>query len=508
MNAIETLASKSFLLWLLEHWCISSGESRGEKYSFAEHQFLLEIAKTKAPYAIIQKSAQCGISELMIAQMFYLQDTKPGNTLYVFPADTQMKDFVAGRVRPAIEQSDYLRNQITADYNLQRIKFSDNFIYFRGSQNTRQLRSIDASRLFLDEVDEMPPETVGALARRLGAIDEPLRFRRDYSTPSLPDVGINALYLESDCREWTLKCEHCGRLQSPNWEENVFNFGSELEPDVDTICKRCKRKLNRLAQGKYIAQKKSDIPGFQISKLFSPKASLNQIWRDIHNPILEQVVWNYDLGLPHKPKGASLTTEILNSCRGSHRLMLKSNSSTTMGADVGPNCLYVRISRKDRAGRRLGVYIGTPTWDEIPNLIRKFKVGIAVIDAEYDVTKVEEAAKMFRCIKLAYYTSGLREPFVRQGKKVSINRTAAMTGVLESFHNDTNILPIDINSVPGYYDMMRAPTKATKQDSKGNIVTYFPRTNKADHYFHAEVYDLIAGELGTGLVTTLSRGLF
>src|SRR3990172_13236324 len=135
------------ICWILDHWTISSGEQAGKPYSFKGYEFLFDLLNDEHPNQIVQKSAQCGISEKCIGKLFYLADTKKGNLLYVFPADHQMREFSNGRIKSAIGSNPYLLANIRQNFNASQIQYKTNFIYCRGSQNRRQMISVDASVL-------------------------------------------------------------------------------------------------------------------------------------------------------------------------------------------------------------------------------------------------------------------------------------------------------------------------------------------------------------------------
>jgi len=278
-----------FARWLMDNWLISSGEFVGQQYTFKRHGYLWGIANDDHDHVVVQKSAQCGISELEVAHMLWLVDSQLGNALYIFPAGEQMRDFVDGRVKTAITGNTFLEDRCRGNFSTKQIHWGTQgspeirIIYFRGSNKMSQIISVDASRLKVDEVDQCDAVNLAALEKRLGAATQPIQHW--FSTPTHPEQGINAMYLESDQRKWHIKCEHCGHWQWLDWEESVqFDYTAAAEdPDEiiqneRVVCRKCEKDIDRLSPGEWVAQfPKRDIHGYHISKLFSPMANLKKL---------------------------------------------------------------------------------------------------------------------------------------------------------------------------------------------------------------------------------------
>lgn len=505
----NNLDRKFFLIWILENWKISSGESAGNRYSFEKHHYLTAIATDTHYKKIVRKSAQCGISELEVAEMIFLEDTRRGNALYVFPAQPQMSDFVNGRVKPAIENNPYLRQKVGSVYNTGHIQFNRNNMYFRGAMRRSQMISVDASFLFLDELDEIvsssgDQDPIDIFEKRLGAATE--KYIRAFSTPTFPEYGIDSEYQNSDMRSYFIKCDGCGHRQSLSWDDNVIV--SDGEPKV--VCSVCHNDIDRLKKGEWVAANPGrEAHGYHISKLYSPFSNINELYKNSLNPLKEQEFYNSDLGLPYQPKGYTLSDEILDSIRQNYLMSDTSNRSTTMGVDVG-RVLHVRISEKISDFKRKLIWAGETSWDGLESIMDRYSVRMCVIDNNPESTKAKEFQDKFRGrVVRAFYPNNMKDLFVQPNREtVNINRTEAMTRVAEGFLNGNNILPMNIRDVNGYYGMIKAPIKAQKFDSQGNLITFYPKTGKADHFYHAEVYDLIAAELLPKSVIFIPKGLF
>src|SRR3990170_818562 len=354
------------LRWVLDHWTISSGEQAGKLYSFKGYEFLFDLLNDEHPNQVVQKSAQCGISEKCVAKVFYLVDTRRGNVLYVFPADHQMREFSNGRIKNSVTSNPYLLANIRQHLTSSQIQYKTNFIYCRGSQNRRQMISVDASALFIDEIDECEPANVVTVEKRLGASKYPIIEK--VSTPTFPNRGINHYYNnESDKRSWHIKCDSCSEWQIPNFFLNVMipdslggwkvpAYEDAINPaELDFRCSKCNARLDRHKPGEWVAElpsKSEECHGYHISKLFASKVSLSELWRNFKNLQNEAEFWNSDLGLPYSGAAEKINIENLDKARGRlepYRMSSGSTEPTTMGVDVGKLLHYV-IGRKRMDG--------------------------------------------------------------------------------------------------------------------------------------------------------------
>lgn len=533
----QELINESFILFLLERWLISSGESRGERYSFKERPYLFQIAQDDFWFQVILKSAQCGVTELQIARAIHRLQGKRGNILYAFPALSQLRQMVGARVRPAIESNPDLYSLVSGALNLEQIQIGKNTLYFRGVQNRRQMITVDVSELYIDELDtavlEATKNNFGnvlyTLEKRLGAASKPRKFY--FSTPSFSGMGIHAEYAGddtnpgSDQREWFVKCRFCSKEQFLDWDENVRDFNEDKQglsayvPDTHRVCSACREpfSIEDIIHGKYIPLKPhlSDVcHGYHISKLINASPNLNQMKLDSLNPMKEQEFRCSDLGIPFEPKGSKITDDVLELARNSskHVLQMKSSDPTYLGADVG-RVIHCKIGVPTSDSKIKVLWAGeVPGWNELDALMRRFNVRFGIVDAQPGGLEQKEfcLAHPGRMM-MAYYPSYLekeKEVFKdRDDLIIHVNRTLVMSMVIQAFFNNQVILPVDIRSVRDYYKMMKSPVKATQEDGNGNMRTFFPPTKIADHYFHAMVYLMAAIEKRPKDVLFLPRGL-
>lgn len=473
----------------------------------------------------------------MVARAIHRLLARKGNILYAFPALTQLRQLVGARVRPAIESNQYLYQLVSGALNLEQIQIGKNTLYFRGVQNRRQMITVDVSELFIDELDtavlEATKNNFGnvlyTLEKRLGAASRPRKFY--FSTPSFSGMGIHAEYAGddtnpgSDQREWVVKCRSCSKEQTLDWDDNVRDLNedkralSSYVPDAHRVCSACKSKFSSddVVSGRYVALKPqlSELcHGYHISKLMNATPNINQMVLDSMNPMKEQEFRCSDLGIPFEPKGSKLTDDVLELARNSskHVLAMSSSDPVYMGADIG-RVIHVTLGIPTSDNKIKVIWAGeVPGWNDLDALMRRFNVRYGIIDAQPGGLEQKEfcLAHPGR-VQAAYYPAYMettKDVFKdRDEVIIHVNRTLVMSMVIQAFFNNQVQLPVDIRQVKDYYKMMKAPVKATQDDGKGNMRTYFPPVKMADHYFHSFVYLMSAIEKRPKDLIFIPRGL-
>lgn len=515
---IERLAKEEFLYFLLEKWKISSGELSGQPFSLRDRPFLMGMIKDDFPFIVQLKSAQSAISEMAIARAIHKLIKQKGNIIYTFPAGEQLQQFVDARPRNAIIQNSYLQSKVTGSLNLKKFAINHNHLYFRGAQNRRQMISVDASSLFADEVDAYEDEkAIDILNKRLGNSTNP--YRCYFSTPSFHSSGISLYYYGneatkergSDQRVWTIRCERCGQFNEDLlWEENVIDLNekdnkfSYYEPNVIVICRHCKKPLDRLSSlAEWIATVSENsiyCHGYHISKLFSPVADLNLMWLDSKNPMKEQEFYNSDLGLPFEPKGSRITDANLDACRGTHQLQVTSTENNFAGVDIGATIHAIAGNRGENGKFKIISIEELQDWEDLHSWFKNLNIRSCVVDMNPEKDEAVRFKNAHDGTWLAYFSQHLErstEKFTKNwdDNETGINRTLMMMLVSDLICEKSLVLPMDVRRVRSFYEHMKSPVKAQKQDIQGNPVTFYPKTKNPDHFYFAMLYCLVASQI-------------
>jgi len=469
-------------------------------FTLKDREYLREIFEVfkDHPKIVVRKSAQCGVSELAILISFYFVKFYRENVFYAFPAEAQLGDFVRGRVNPRVTDSDYFFNNSKITNNVGIKRFFDNFIYYRGSTNRRQIISVDAGLLILDEYDLMIQNHIPVMRRRLGAS----KFAKeiDLSTPMYELLGIDAEFLKTDQREWHIKCDECQEEQVLDFFKNIYPAPPDdpyekpiKEPKY--ICQFCGTDIDNTKSGRWIPKyPERKVPGFHISKMFiKPAAELWENYRDAlqRGAIAIREFYNSDLGLAHSPEGGKITDNELDACRANiPKEITKLNCY--MGVDVG-RVLNVVISKSYR-GVNYRLFIGlAKDFEELAVLMKQYDVASCIVDAMPETREALRFSKKFRGrVWLAFYNlreDSQRALFDDKKRVVRIHRTNSMDYAANQVKIRKTRFAYTSKEIPGFYNQMKAPQRVEEINEKtGNIEYKYLEGTSEDHYFHANNY--------------------
>lgn len=273
-------------------------------------------------FIVVQKAAQVFVTEWMINAAIWVADTRQGSNgtaLYVMPTKGQVNDFSQARMDRAIGESDYLRSRIlppppgrAGPVRQGLKKIGKGYVYLRGA-DARQLISVPADAVFLDEYDLMAPDVLSRARQRLAA--SKLGIVRVASTPRYPEAGINELFLQSDQRYYFVRCAGCGRDQRLEWDHNVDAKRALV------VCRhaQCRKPIDPWAPGHWevTAPGNDRIHGYHINRLYCPLANIRQMVYDSEatTPATIQEFQNSVLGETFVPPGGRLSFADLDACR-------------------------------------------------------------------------------------------------------------------------------------------------------------------------------------------------
>jgi len=377
------------------------------------------------------------------------------------------------------------------------------YIYLRGSDR-RQLMSVDADVVLLDEYDEMDEGVLERAQKRLAS--SRLGWLRVASTPRMPEAGINGLFLQSDQRYYFLPCPHCGRRQRLEWDKNVDLKQARI------VCgyRHCRKPMNLSAKGEWVPAKPgNDVHGYHISRLYSPLANLKAMIyaSEDTTPAGQREFQNSDLGETFVPPGGQLSYGDLDACRSDYEMPSGWEEDADMGVDVGSK-LNVVIRRRPVGGWTRALFIGeVDSFEQLDTLMTRYDVRRCVVDALPEERLAREFARRWqRKVWLAYYD---RRDGDHQWDKsgevaiVHINRVEALEEMFDRFHKGLAELPKDARRLGGrmrdgvgeYYRQMIANHRVLEQDAQGNWVWRYLDHGKADHYAHTEAYCLLASKV-------------
>lgn len=512
-------------------WAERYREIDGKAFNLDRFAPLRAIYDDDHPHICVIKPAQRGISEWAINYASFALDRgaevwtngeKAGlNVGYIFPTKTDLIDFSKERVSGLVEETEYLRALYEDGdaFNAATFKqVGSSYLYLRGGWNARALKTFPADVIILDEYDEMDPKAPALARRRMNA--SLVRRELDISTPTVPGVGIHALYLQSDRQVY--EQEHaCGARVSFDFFRDVRVDGQSYEvwsrrpaeliraSEVSLYCPSCQEPLSdaeRCAVGRWRAEQPEvkGLRGYQIPWWPFPVVDLMTyaVTAVSQDPSDLTELYRSDLGLPYDAAGSRITDMMLGQLShdldGGH-LPITSWSDVTMGVDPGARFHY-RVSATDHRGRRCVIAMGSVgSWPELDGLMDRWHVRICVVDAMPELHAAQEFASRHegRVLRAFYPTAnalkGITHRVDEANGVVQINRTMAMDRVYANVAGAKEHWPASIHNDHEVISHMKAPVRVMTKDANGQDVASWVHTSP-DHLYHASVYDTIAGE--------------
>lgn len=505
------------------------------QFTLENHKPLKALYEDKHPYIVVLKPAQVGVSEWAITRVLHTLDVgarywktqKEGlNVGYVFSTDRALSSFSKERFSGLRTETPHLAELFTSYDDVGFKQAGASYLYLRGGKSGSALKSFAADELVLDEYDEMSPVQVALVEKRLRA--SVLKLQKRLSTPTFPNYGIHALYLQSDQQVWEVPCAHCGDFNELEFFRDVradgiiYDVWKTWEQErlraakMAVACPSCKVDLDRCADGRWTQRQPhiKGIRGYHVPSLCFPSVSLNDLAVNAVSTDPSQVTEFYrsDLGLPYEPAGSRITADMLNQL--SHELVNGQLpdalwSNTTMGVDVGSR-LHFRISStgpdKFRYVRKMG---SVKEWSDLDELMAHFKVRHCVIDALPEIHAcVAWAEKHKGKVLRAFYPNAaalkgrlFRLPGEAKDKAdvseeqeahtIQINRTMAMDAVYNLVATAAERWPAAIHKDAEVQAHMKAPVRVVTKDHNGQESVAWVHT-APDHLYHATLYDMVA----------------
>lgn len=307
-----------------------------------QRQLLQQPLDDQHPHKAMQKSRQCGASENEVREVLWFADTHPyTKQVYVFPTFDQVADFSKTRIEEVMKDSPYLKDRMGIDPvtgkkkqgedivdNVRLRRVGNSFIFFRSGHTAKAGEGIDCDLVVFDEIDRQNPNVQIAFNETLSS--SAYGWRRDVSTPSLPGVGVNASFKDSDQQHWFMRCPHCGHwftmihdfpkgvIDLKKDSRGVPNHNLHLKYDfiqeTDThmyVCVKCGEPISDETRLKGIWRPlypyKTGVRGYQVSQLYCPWISATQLMKKHKDYNLEQLFENYVIGRPYLGDNVMIT---------------------------------------------------------------------------------------------------------------------------------------------------------------------------------------------------------
>ncbi|MBF84034.1 MAG: hypothetical protein CL489_06100 [Acidobacteria bacterium] len=497
------------------------------------------------PFRLALKGAQLGFTEWAINEAFYAIDHKRSNVLYCLPTKGNAGDFSTTRFNPALALSPYIANLFSGADNVSLKTAGSRSLYIRGSKARADLKSLPITVLILDEIDEMPKESISLAHHRLDGQAVGSTSLLELSTPTLPDMGIDAEYKLSNQMIYVFQCPGCSKYIDLQYPRNFKLTATRMnDPDIEKsyfFCHECDYVIDHEAKpeifkckemggtGHYRPQVKyADREGYYVNQMYSSAKGGTPIeWAKAvilaeTNPSKEQELWNSKVGKGHATENAKLEEGVLEQHKRNYTIAdyeLHDNRIRTIGCDVGAVCDLVCLEwtwesdlglPNDRYRPRLVGELSLPRSSEdaraILDYFRKMNAHMFVMDSEPESRFARQVINLlgdygFMCDYGKGYKAGQVNVKEEDGF-ITVNRTTWLDITMSRFtaaNKDGTDLPSDISE--RFLQHMTAPARYYKDDANGDPIAIY-KNEKADHLFHAWTY----AEIGLPLYFLTAEG--
>ena len=376
--------SRQNFLYFLHYQNIKN--EKGEPLDFRNHLYLLDIYDDFSPQQVIMKSAQVGISTMMINKLLYLAGVKGLEVIYTLPAQSSVNRFVRSKVNRIINANPVYRSWVADTDNVQQKLINNSICYFQGTYTEQETLMITGDVLICDEYDRSNINTIEQYESRLQ--HSKYRWKWYLSNPSIAGYGIDYFFSFSDQKHWFFKCPHCNKWQYPSFPDNI---SEKTEEGYYYVCKKCKQEItfNDIRKGQWVQKYLNrEISGYWIPAFLSPLMTADKIM-EYKEKKDEGYFYNFVMGLPVSETDEKVTEETFanlftNTYEGFEAVGM------CMGVDVGIKKHYV-------IGNHQGVYeVGeTESWADIEYLMYKYNIQVCVIDILPDITIPRQLAEKY-----------------------------------------------------------------------------------------------------------------
>lgn len=493
-------------LWAMDHEL----QLQGCKYSLIDHEYQKDITDSMADSIVVKKAAQLGITESFVIQNLHHQyyGIYPFGVLYLFPSETDVLDFSRTRFRPLIARNWFLSEQVKDTDSVNVKNIAGSMLFLRGGRATSRidgiretssrLKSIPVDCLYVDERDEISSAMVGLAIERMG--HSKIKHYREFSTPSVPNFGIDVSYNASTQNIWMVKCTRCG-METCLEKEFPDCLGTFLNGGVYRICKKCHRPIDP-SNGRWVPQYPSrSVQGYYSSQLMSkmvePKKLLDA-WLHPEKQVPKTTkteVMNSKLGLAYIESENQLTESQVRNCQCLDPMDSRHEGPCAMGVDVGAK-LHVLIGLKtDGNFKKILRVAKVDSFNDVHDLAADYNVQVAVFDKYPETHKVREFLK---AEKFDGYTCEYSETLTTsevwnvEESQVKVNRTEILDQSDRVIRNRNIELPRSSDIMEEFVKHAVSNVKKLERKKTTDTPIYRYIQRGDDHFRHALNYFLLA----------------
>jgi len=463
----------------------------GEKFSFKNHQYLHEVYQDlDSPDVTIQKATQLGFTTFgFVKAVWACRELFSSGVIYFFPTKEDVSDFARGRVAPFLRSNpDIVADDVGDVDNVGLKRIGKSWLYFRGMRSPTGMKSVPADAVMFDEIDEADPYSEGMALKRID--HSPFKWVLRLSNPTVEGYGINRHYLETDQRQYHLRCPACGQWTC--LETTFPDCLVEREGRVIRACP-CGAELDLNGKGEWVAAYPGRTRrGYQISQLYStyvdPGALLAEYrtTRDLEN------FYRLRLGRAFTKDSNRLTRQAVLDLQATEPVPAR--EGCVLGIDQGSDIHVVCASRQGDKTLIHALRV-EKDFEAIDRLIVEFNVDRVVLDALPETREARRLRERHPSIVfLNYYNDDVKQEAVWKydtGDVLS-NRTTTMDESHSMLSGKRVIIAPNLANIEEFATQCSNTARKREENERTGAVRFVWVKAGADHFRHAYNYAEIA----------------
>lgn len=541
LSRLKDSVERTSALGRVSYWLEKNTTLAGKKFSFDGHEFQRDIVDATHPNVVVIKPSQVGLSECTSRLMLGFVAISPDTVgIYTLPTVHEALRFSKSRIDPVIRGSKYLSSIIVGGSDSSSFKQLGTSQIFMAGTFGKALISIPTDILLCDEVDFSNPEVLVTAESRLShsrIFNEELEIRgirRKFSTPTLPQMGVSALFDKSDQRRRLVKCKHCAHWFWPNFLHHVVVPGYDgdmaeitylevqdladrgLIEQAQLLCEGCHKPITKsnlrpdyrewVAEFPHIKHSQGySVTPFDLPDYHTPTSILR---KKLEFKEEEGHFRNFTLGLPFADASNSVLAGIVKAntelapsypdSSGAYGLVMGLDVGKTswlvVGRPVG-DCLHVVWAEQIK----IGINREDELYETILLRMKQFSVIKFVCDAmPYTDTMLRIQSRFSPGqVLLCTYTLTNRRTAISQVRESDFTLEANRTKSIDVLVKRLNTNKVKFARFPDSSLMeshLQGMKRVDRVTDKGEVVSEWLKTSP-DHYFHALNYLNMASKL-------------
>lgn len=513
---------------MIARWIEEKTTLAGQPYSYLDHEYQERILGDTSRDVVSRKCAQIGMSEASVRMALALVNViSPYTLAYTLPTANFAGTFTKTRVDPVIQGSSAMKSAVhTTNDNTELKQFGDSFLFIRGAASSNAPISIPCDHLVHDEVDFSDQEVLGQYVSRLG--HSKWKRTHKFSTPTLPNFGIDRAFRETRRHFLMCRCDHCNDWFIPDYYKHVRipDFLGDLREinkamlarvrwrEAYVTCPHCGgRPSLQKGQREWVCENQDEphvAAGYQVSPFDAPNVikPSELVEASTRYDRIQDFI-NFNLGLPAEDRESTLTRQDME-----HLFVHGdpgSGMAYVMGVDVGA-VYHFAIGAVDGWGEIFVVHAEQVPMGQARRRYRElreaFRVGCTLIDsgphAETVMALQDEDPNLYAVVSVRLKSIVTHQVVDREAdadkgqsfqRQVNMNRNRALDAYMNYLReNHLRIRDSDEREVIVAHHTSMKRVKVFDNES-GELAYSWQKTDGVDHYHHSFVFMWLAARI-------------